>query len=1116
VTSAGTSSSPAGNYAITASGAADANYAITYVAGNLNIGQASLTITADNQVSVYGGTIPTLTASYSGFVNGDTFNNLTTQPSVTSAGTSSSPAGNYAITASGAADANYAITYIAGNLNIGQVPLTITADNQKMSQGTAVPTLTFSYNGFVNGDGSGNLTAAPSIATTGTSLSPVGQYPITLSDAVDANYNISYVNAVLTINSTDALLSNFTISNGTLAPAFSSGATTYTDVIANLTSSITIVPITDDPNATVTVNGNPVISGVRTSAIPMGTGANTVTVVVTAQDGVTTKIYTITVNRPLPNNAVLTSISLSPTTTLVGTTGPGYLNFTAAVANSTSSIQVHPVAQDALATITVNGSPVASGSLSQPITLNVGANIITTVITAQDGATAKTAIITVNRAPASVASLSNLAISSGTLSPVFATGILNYVATVPYAITSINFTPATTDPNATVMVNGTTVASGAASAAIALGVGSNKITTVVTAQNGTSKQTYNTTINRLAASTNALLTSITLTPATTLVGTTGPGYLNYTTSVSNGTTSVQVTPTATDATATITVNGNTVSSGALSQPILLNVGANTITTVITAQDGVTNKTIIITVTRAASTVASLAGLSISNCALAPSFATGKTTYTASVTNATSSVTVTPTTSDPTATVMVNGTTVISGAASIAIPLIVGPNVINAVVTAQDGVTIQTYTVTVTRAPSADALLTSVKLSPASTLTVVTGPSYVNYTTTVASTTTSVTVTAIEQDATATIKVNGNVVASGVASAVIPLSIGSNVINIVSTAQDGITSKTYTITATRAISTNAGLATLKLSSGILAPAFAIGTISYTATVTNATSSITVTPTTSDATATVQVNGAPVTSGTASTAIPLTVGQNTITTTVTAQDASTTKTYTVTVTRAASTDALLTSIKLTPAANLTIVSGPGYVNYTTSVANTVSSVTVTATEQDLTATITVNGITAVSGTASQPIALNVGSNVINIVSTAQDGVTAKTYTITATRAAPPGVNNVYEPISVTKPADEVTIENDGVMVHQAVSPNGDGVNDYLTIDGITNYPDNRLMIVDRNGIMIYQTKGYDNSSKLFDGHSNINGKMQLPGTYFYSLDYTVNGENKHKTGYIILKY
>ena len=82
----------------------------------------------------------------------------------------------------------------------------------------------------------------------------------------------------------------------------------------------------------------------------------------------------------------------------------------------------------------------------------------------------------------------------------------------------------------------------------------------------------------------------------------------------------------------------------------------------------------------------------------------------------------------------------------------------------------------------------------------------------------------------------------------------------------------------------------------------------------------------------------------------------------------------------------------------------------------------------------------------------------------------------------------------------ILDDGITVHQGVSPNGDGINDYLTIDGITNHPDNSLTIIDRNGLIVYQTKGYDNSTKVFDGHSNINGAMQLPGTYFYSLDYT----------------
>ncbi len=94
--------------------------------------------------------------------------------------------------------------------------------------------------------------------------------------------------------------------------------------------------------------------------------------------------------------------------------------------------------------------------------------------------------------------------------------------------------------------------------------------------------------------------------------------------------------------------------------------------------------------------------------------------------------------------------------------------------------------------------------------------------------------------------------------------------------------------------------------------------------------------------------------------------------------------------------------------------------------------------------------------------------------------------------------------------------GVLVHQGVTPNGDGINDVLTIDGILAYPDNQLTIVDRSGALIFQAWGYNNISKVFDGHSSINGRMQQPGTYFYALDYVAGGQNRRRTGYILLKY
>jgi gliding motility-associated-like protein len=187
----------------------------------------------------------------------------------------------------------------------------------------------------------------------------------------------------------------------------------------------------------------------------------------------------------------------------------------------------------------------------------------------------------------------------------------------------------------------------------------------------------------------------------------------------------------------------------------------------------------------------------------------------------------------------------------------------------------------------------------------------------------------------------------------------------------------------------------------------------------------------------------------------------------------------------------------------------------VPNSVTSVTVTPVTSDPTATVTVNGIAVTSGTASGPVALSVGANTITTIVTGQDPSFKKNYTVTVTRESGSD-NTVYQPVSVETPPNSPQLADDGITVHPGVSPNGDGIDDFLQIDNITSYPDNRLMIMNRNGILVYEVKGYDNISKIFDGHSNKTGQMQLPGTYFYSLDYTVKGISKHKTGFLVLKY
>src|SRR5690606_29216239 len=66
--------------AITVSGGVDENYDFTYVAANLEVTKAMLTVTVDAQTKVYGEANPTLTFVYSGWQNAEDETALTTQP----------------------------------------------------------------------------------------------------------------------------------------------------------------------------------------------------------------------------------------------------------------------------------------------------------------------------------------------------------------------------------------------------------------------------------------------------------------------------------------------------------------------------------------------------------------------------------------------------------------------------------------------------------------------------------------------------------------------------------------------------------------------------------------------------------------------------------------------------------------------------------------------------------------------------------------------------------------------------------------------------------------------------------------------------------------------------
>ena len=122
--------------------------------------------------------------------------------------------------------------------------------------------------------------------------------------------------ADMTFTTPNATLSGLAISTGTLSPTFSSTVYSYAASVGTAVSSVTLTPTTADVNATVKVNGVATTSGTASSPVSLVYGDNTISVVVTAADHVSTLAYTVIVTRAVSNplTAAFTSSSTIPVT----------------------------------------------------------------------------------------------------------------------------------------------------------------------------------------------------------------------------------------------------------------------------------------------------------------------------------------------------------------------------------------------------------------------------------------------------------------------------------------------------------------------------------------------------------------------------------------------------------------------------------------------------------------------------------------------------------------------------------------------------------------------------------------------------------------------------------
>jgi gliding motility-associated-like protein len=841
---------------------------------------------------------------------------------------------------------------------------------------------------------------------------------ITAEDGIATNT----FNFVLTrpYNNTDlARLENFNPDETRfyITPAFSKDTVIYRALLTAGADSFYLSPKVIDPYARIKINGVVAVTEQNTPYYNFVDDAPAATLVVTARDGVTTKTYKVYTDRQGFNNN-LKSIDLSEGI-LSPAFSPTLSNYTVTVSSFAESINIVAKSVEPDAKFNMAGQNIyTTGSITiSSVTLIQGDNIFSFDVTGSRSDVTRRYTITVHR-QSSEASLSNLNISSGPLNPLFYRDTYNYRDTV--TVPSITVTPTTENALAKVYVNGDTVANNTASPSIPLSIGNNTITTLVKAENADITKTYTTIITRIYA--DALLSNI-----VPNVGNLNPSFKStrstYNVTISDSL-SITLKPVASDAYpgVTVKVNGVSVTPGTFSAPVPLSFGNNAIPVVVTSADLSKTFTYTVNVKRQSSnanigTITLSAGTLSAPEILYPNILA----YNAVVNNATDSITIAVTSESPRASIKTyypgSDQSIHIGAKTIREPLKVGTtSTFNFDIRAEDNSKDIQYLIKITRQSNNSNLqnlsISSGPLSPAFAINTL------NYTASVAYDSTSISVKPYAANPHAHITVNGTPVSSNIFSPRIPLALGPNTISVVVTAEDSSKVRTYKIVVKRQ-SNNANLAGITLSSGTLSPAFAAGILSYTSSVSNATSSITVKPVAVNGHASMKVNGVSIPFGGTSASLPLVVGDNTITIATTSEDFSRTRTTTIIVNRAPETFAFTPQSK-----------------------------------------------TDISGRSDRPV------------------------------------------IGETLPQP---------LIRQAVSPNGDGINDVLLIDGVESFADNTLKIMNRDGNLVFQKAKYDNISAGFDGHSGINGRQLPAGTYFYSLEYAAeDGKAKHKTGFFVLKY
>jgi hypothetical protein len=561
-------------------------------------------------------------------------------------------------------------------------------------------------------------------------------------------------------------------------------------------------------------------------------GTLTWSVTVTAEDGTTQEVYTVTVNELRDTDATLSSISVA------GTDITGFSSSTYAYTCDVVHGTLITAASFVSVTTDVNAT---QGTW----TYNFVTGKWSELVTAEDGTTQETYTVTINELPDTDATLKSIRIDTIDLGG-FSSSTLAYTYDVVHGFdgSTLALTSETTDVNAN---QGTWTYSAV----------TGKWSVLVTAEDGTTLNTYTVTINELP-DTDATLKSIKVN-GTDITGF-SPATMDYTVDAVHGTafTSLSFVSETTD----VNALQGTWTYDAVKENWFLKV---------TAEDGTTQKTYTVTINELPDTDATLSSIQIDTIEIS-GFVSSTFAYTYDVVHGS------------------NGSLLMFTSATTDVNADQGTWTYDAVndswsvlVTAEDGTTQETYTVTINVLPDTDATLKSIKVngtdiagfSPATqhyTIdvahgAVITSASFVSETTDV---------NAVQETWT--------------------YSAGKGIWFVLVTAEDGTTENYYSVTINELPDTDATLKSIKVNDADI-DGFSPATLAYTVDVVHGT----IITSASFASATTDVN-----------AIQGTWTYNAVTgkwnVLVTAEDGTTQKTYTITINELPNIDATLKSIKV----------------------------------------------------------------------------------------------------------------------------------------------------------------------------------------------------------------